>query len=65
MKTAIEQTKDPVKEAKNAYFKEWRAKNNEKLKTYCKDWRAKNKDKVKKYNDNFWQKKANECMKIC
>ena len=25
---------------------------------YYKEWRAKNKDKVKKYNDNYWTKKA-------
>lgn len=25
---------------------------------YLKDWRAKNKDKVKKINDRYWEKKA-------
>lgn len=25
---------------------------------YYKEWRAKNKNKVKKYNENFWAKKA-------
>ncbi|MDD3831500.1 MAG: phosphatase [Clostridia bacterium] len=27
-------------------------------KAYYKDWRAKNKDKVKQHNLNFWNKKA-------
>ncbi len=27
---------------------------------YYKEWRAKNKDKVKKHNENFWAKKAAE-----
>ena len=27
-------------------------------KAYYKDWRAKNKDKVKQHNLNFWRKKA-------
>ena len=27
-------------------------------KAYYKDWRAKNKDKVKQHNLNFWKKKA-------
>ena len=25
---------------------------------YYKEWRAKNKDKVKQYNNNYWSKKA-------
>lgn len=31
---------------------------NQVRKAYYKDWRAKNKDKVKQHNLNFWRKKA-------
>ena len=27
---------------------------------YYKEWRAKNKDKVKQHNQNFWSKKAQQ-----
>ena len=26
---------------------------------YLREWRKKNKDKVKKYNSNYWKRKAN------
>jgi hypothetical protein len=31
---------------------------NEARKTYYKEWRAKNKDKVRQHNQNFWKKRA-------
>ena len=28
--------------------------------TYFREWRAKNKEKVKKHNENYWKKKATQ-----
>lgn len=33
---------------------------NEIKKRYYKDWRDKNKDKVKSYNSKYWQKRAEQ-----
>ncbi|MDQ5983891.1 MAG: hypothetical protein RUMPE_00920 [Eubacteriales bacterium SKADARSKE-1] len=30
---------------------------------YFRQWRAKNKDKVKKHNQNYWRKKAEQRLK--
>lgn len=49
---------EAAREAKNAYYKAWRAANKERLKSYYKEWREKNPDKVKQYHDTYWQKKA-------
>ena len=27
---------------------------------YLREWRKRNKDKVKKYNNNYWERKANK-----
>ncbi|MCX0355265.1 hypothetical protein LI064_12130 [Clostridium perfringens] len=32
---------------------------------YMREWRKKNKDKVKKYNDNYWESKSKEKQKMC
>lgn len=31
---------------------------------YMKSWRRQNKDKVKQYNENYWERKAQEGVKI-
>ncbi|MBM7834993.1 hypothetical protein [Clostridium sardiniense] len=31
----------------------------EKRNAYYREWRKKNKDKVKKYNDTYWERKVN------
>ncbi|MDH5085199.1 hypothetical protein [Clostridium perfringens] len=30
---------------------------------YLREWRKRNKDKVKKYNNNYWERKANKKIK--
>ena len=32
----------------------------EKRNAYLREWRKKNKEKVKKYNDDYWQRKVNK-----
>ncbi|WP_278337221.1 hypothetical protein [Clostridium fallax] len=32
----------------------------EKRNAYMKEWRKKNKEKIKKYNEVYWEKKAKE-----
>ena len=39
----VKQAENQAREARNAYAREWRARN---------------RDKVKKYNETYWQKKA-------
>ena len=34
-------------------------------KEYFKEWRARNKDKVKKNNENYWKKRAEKKIKEC
>lgn len=35
----------------------------EEKRKYFRQWRAKNKDKVKKSNQNYWRKKAEQSLK--
>lgn len=49
---------DKIIQAKRDYYKEYRAKNKDKLNEYQREYRANNKDKVKEYNKNYWLKKA-------
>ena len=46
--------------ARQAYMKEWKAKNRERLLEYQRNWRKENPEKVRQYNDNYWSKKAAE-----
>ena len=47
-----------ARNARNAYYKAWRATNRERLKLYYKEWREKNPEKVKQYTETYWKKKA-------
>ena len=47
-----------AKAAKNAYMREYRAKNKEKYNAYQREWRQKNPEKVKECNERYWTKKA-------
>lgn len=33
-------------------------------KEYFREWRAKNKDKVKKHNQNYWERKAKQISEV-
>lgn len=52
--------KKQATELKRQYYKEYRAKNKERINKKYKEWRENNKDKVKEYNRNYWNKKALE-----
>lgn len=47
---------DEAKEKRNAYMRQWRAKNRERVKAHQKKWREKNRD----YNRKYWEQKAEE-----
>lgn len=49
-----------AREARNAYQREYRAKNPEKQREYQRSWRARNKDKVRAYNAAYWARKGQE-----
>ena len=49
---------DAAAEARRAYYKEYRARNREKVKEYYKEYRARNRDKVKEWNIRYWERRA-------
>lgn len=51
---------DEAKIARNAYAREYRAKNLDKIRAYQKQWRAKNKDNVKANNERYWERKISQ-----
>lgn len=46
-------------EAKKTYYREYRAKNKDKIRQYNRTWNENNKEKRKAYNQAYWDKKAN------
>lgn len=52
---------DGLKEARNAYMREYmaeyRKKNREKINAQRREWAKNNPDKVRQYQENYWQKK--------
>ena len=55
---------EEARAARNAYMREYRKRNREKVRAYNRAWRAKNPDKMREYNVRHWEKiaaeKANE-----
>lgn len=49
---------DAAREARNAYQREYNARNREKRNEYARAWRAANRDKVRAYNAAYWTRKA-------
>lgn len=47
-----------AREARNAYQREYNARNKEKRNEYARAWRAANRDKVRAYNAAYWTRKA-------
>lgn len=48
------------REAKNAYMREYRAKNRERLNRQERQRRKKNPERYKKYSESYWNRKAQE-----
>lgn len=48
------------REAKNAYMREYRAKNRERLNRQERQRRKKNPERYKKYSETYWERKAQE-----
>ena len=64
---------EAAKEKRRAYYKTWRAENQEKVReykrkyreahreeinAYYRTWRAENPEKVREYNSRYWENKA-------
>lgn len=47
-----------AREVHNAYNREYKAKNRDKVNAYQRKWRSENRDKVKAYNQTYWERKA-------
>ena len=62
IETLTPEQEQAIKNAKNAYHKEWQKKNPDKVRAQAKAWRDKNKDKIKIYNSRYWLKKASQSM---
>lgn len=61
MKGRQSEMNDGLKEARNAYMREYmaeyRKKNREKINAQRREWAKNNPDKVRQYQENYWQKK--------
>ncbi len=62
---------EEAREARNAYMREWRKKNSDKVRKYrekqreyhreyTRKWKKKNPDKVREYAEHYWARKAND-----
>ena len=49
-----------AREARNAYQRDYNARNREKQREYARSWRAANRDKVKAYNAAYWARKGQQ-----
>ena len=49
-----------IREAKNAYARDYAKKNRKKIRAYQEKWRKENPEKVKANNRNYWLRKAGE-----
>ncbi len=49
-----------IREARNAYMRDYRKKNRKKIAAYEKKWRQENPEKVAEYKRKHWLKKAEE-----
>ena len=56
-KSAADLTEE-AKEARRAYYRNYYAKNREKLNEYRREWSKKNPDKVKAAFNRYWKKKS-------
>lgn len=43
--------------ARREYYRKYQQENRERLNAYQRQWRAKNADKVREYNKRYWEKK--------
>jgi len=49
---------EKAREARNAYLREWRAKNREHCREYLRNYRAINHDRIQENIDRHWERKA-------
>lgn len=54
---------EKIREARNAYNREYRKKNKKKIQDYQRKWREENPEKVAEHNRNYWLRKAQEQAK--
>lgn len=51
---------DQAKKGRALYMRQYRARNEERVKAYNRNYYKQNKDRFKEYRDNYWSKKATE-----
>lgn len=56
--TKLMTEEEKIREAKNAYHREYRKKNRKRIRENQKKWREENSAKINEYNRNYWLKKA-------
>lgn len=49
---------EEAKEARKAYYAEYREKNRQRIRETAGEWRRKNQEKIKSYRDKYWNSKA-------
>lgn len=59
-KTPEEGSTDSVKEYQREYQRRYREKNREKLNAYAREWRKANPEKMAAISQRYWEKKRNE-----
>lgn len=55
-----EQEKQQALEARREYLRKWRQKNKKRVNAYQKQYRKENPEKIKEINARYWMKKAQE-----
>ena len=55
-----ESEKEAMREARNAYHRDWAKRNPEKVNAYNRNWRKRNPEKVNAAKARYWLKKAAE-----
>lgn len=49
---------EEAKKQRDAYMREYRKKNKDKIREYQRNYYKSNKEKYKEYNENYWNRKA-------
>lgn len=58
----MQELEEMAKKAKNEYYRQWRAKNKDKVREANRKWREQNKDKINEINRRWREKTKKERM---
>jgi hypothetical protein len=56
---------EEARQARNAYARQWRAKNADRIRANQKKWRDANKEYTKQRQVEYWERKAKEMNSSC